>query len=75
MTMTLTTMTSRDDASSAPAVQEVIRVDGKRVACDGGGGPLGHPRVWLNLGDDDQVLCPYCSRHYVRMGSAADTGA
>ena len=28
---------------------ETIAVDSDRVACDGGGGPLGHPKVYLNL--------------------------
>jgi len=31
------------------------------VACSGGGGALGHPQVWLNLGTDGTVSCPYCS--------------
>lgn len=53
-------------------VEETIRVTSKRVACDGGGGALGHPRVWLHLDEDDQVLCPYCSRLYVMAGSSAD---
>ncbi|GJN91968.1 hypothetical protein Rhopal_004996-T1 [Rhodotorula paludigena] len=30
--------------------EEPIRiVQGKQAACDGGGGPLGHPRIYLNL--------------------------
>lgn len=53
---------------------ETIRTSGKRVACEGGGGPLGHPRVWLNLGHDDQVVCPYCSRRYILAGSVHDGG-
>ncbi|HTH97498.1 MAG TPA: zinc-finger domain-containing protein [Stellaceae bacterium] len=44
---------------------ETILVSTKRVACNGGGGPLGHPKIYLNLGDDDKALCPYCSRLYV----------
>lgn len=51
---------------------EIIRVNAKRVACDGGGGALGHPRVWLHLGEEDQVQCTYCSRLYVMEGSDAD---
>jgi uncharacterized Zn-finger protein len=43
---------------------EVITVDTDRVACDGGGGALGHPKVYLNLGADGHVECPYCSRLY-----------
>lgn len=23
-----------------------------------------HPRVFLPLGDDDSVSCPYCGKHY-----------
>ncbi|MBM3649082.1 MAG: zinc-finger domain-containing protein [Alphaproteobacteria bacterium] len=44
---------------------EVITVVTDRVACDGGGGPLGHPKVYLNLGEEGRVECPYCSRLYV----------
>ncbi len=44
---------------------EVIQVREDRVACDGGGGALGHPRVFLNLGDEGEVVCPYCSRKFV----------
>ncbi|MEC8121894.1 MAG: zinc-finger domain-containing protein, partial [Pseudomonadota bacterium] len=50
---------------------EVISVTTARVACDGGGGPLGHPLVWLTLGTDGEVTCPYCSRRYVR-GAGGD---
>ncbi|MCE2517723.1 MAG: zinc-finger domain-containing protein [Alphaproteobacteria bacterium] len=75
MPTTMPTIHAPEDSADAPAPEELIRVDGKRVACDGGGGALGHPRVWLHLGEDDQISCTYCSRHYVRTGSAADTGA
>ena len=44
---------------------ETIEVDTPKVACDGGKGPLGHPRVYLNMGDKGQIECPYCSRTYV----------
>jgi len=43
---------------------ETIEVNGKVVACDGGDGALGHPRVYLNMGEKDFVDCPYCGRHY-----------
>lgn len=44
---------------------EVIETEKTRVACDGGGGALGHPRVFLEMGDDDAVDCPYCGRRFV----------
>ena len=34
----------------------------KRVACDGGGGALGHPKTWLDMGTDNQVTCKYCGQ-------------
>ena len=52
---------------------EIITVDTDRVACDGGGGPLGHPKVYLNLGAEGRVECPYCSRLYV-LREGARTG-
>ncbi|MEX2199989.1 MAG: zinc-finger domain-containing protein [Dongiaceae bacterium] len=49
---------------------ETIETDRETVACDGGDGPLGHPRVYLHIGAPDRggvrwVECPYCSRRYV----------
>ena len=50
------------DAISAP---EVIVVRSHRIACDGVGGALGHPRVWLEMGSEPFVECPYCDRRFV----------
>jgi uncharacterized Zn-finger protein len=44
---------------------EVIYVSTDAVACDGGGGVGGHPRVFLNLGAEGKIECPYCSRLFV----------
>ena len=44
---------------------ETIEVESTQVACDGGDGPFGHPRVFLNMGDKKQVDCPYCGRRFV----------
>ena len=53
---------------------ETIEVDSPKVACDGGKGPLGHPRVFLNMGDKGAVECPYCSRSYVLKAGAKVSG-
>ncbi len=45
--------------------EETIYVTTETVGCDGGGGPLGHPMVYLHLNNQGQVTCPYCSRHYM----------
>ena len=55
----------------SPATQTVF-INDSRVACNGGGGPLGHPQVWLTLGSDGQVTCPYCSRHFASSSPQAD---
>ena len=44
---------------------EVIEVRTGRIACDGVGGALGHPRVWLEMGEATFVECPYCDRRFV----------
>jgi uncharacterized Zn-finger protein len=53
---------------------EIIHVDSRTVACDGGDGALGHPRVFLRI-PGEQVMCPYCSRLYVlNPGAGHDSG-
>lgn len=45
---------------------ETLIVSDWHIACDGGGGALGHPRVWLRLPYDIGVVeCGYCDRRYV----------
>jgi uncharacterized Zn-finger protein len=53
---------------------ERIEVGSRVVACDGGDGALGHPRVWLKI-VERQIFCPYCSILYVlREGAGDDHG-
>ena len=44
---------------------EVIVVRSHRVSCDGVGGALGHPRVYLEMGGEGSVECSYCDRKFV----------
>ena len=44
---------------------ETIYINETVAACDGDDEPHGHPRVFLNLGPDGKVECPYCSRLFV----------
>lgn len=46
---------------------ETVEVDKVTVRCDGGGA-LGHPAVYLNMGDKTWVECPYCDRKFVLKG-------
>ena len=45
-----------------PPAPDVIEVSSTRVACDGGNGPAGHPRVWLQIDPEKGwVECGYRS--------------
>lgn len=57
----------RTVTASTPAVEppEVIVVNSHRVSCDGVGGALGHPRVYMEMGDEGFVECGYCDRKFV----------
>jgi len=50
---------------------ETIYIDEMVAACDGGEGPLGHPRVYLNLVPAGKIECPYCSRLFVNRAISA----
>ena len=50
-------------APSNAASQDVAMVTTWKVACDGGEGPLGHPRVWLSIPQDTgEITCGYCDK-------------
>ncbi|HBF90036.1 MULTISPECIES: zinc-finger domain-containing protein [Hyphomonas] len=51
---------------------EIVMVNTHRVSCNGGGGALGHPRVWYEMGDEDFVECKYCDRRFILIGGKLD---
>ena len=62
------------EAPVSPMPTETFEVDSRTVSCDGGDGPLGHPRVFLYI-EEQSVMCPYCSRLYVlKPGAGEDAG-
>lgn len=51
---------------------ETVETESTAVDCDGGGGALGHPRVFLNIKEGEgQIDCPYCGKRFV-LKKAAD---
>jgi uncharacterized Zn-finger protein len=44
---------------------EKIFIGVKEFNCMGARSPFDHPHVFLDMGEDGQVLCPYCSTLYV----------
>jgi uncharacterized Zn-finger protein len=63
-----------DGTAASPTPTEIIHVDDRTVACDGGDSTLGHPRVFLHI-EDRSVLCPYCSRLHVLNEGAGHASA
>ena len=42
-----------------------IEVGSKEFMCVGALPPFDHPHIYLDMGKDDDIVCPYCSTHYV----------
>lgn len=42
-----------------------IEVGAREFKCVGALPPFDHPHVYLDMGQDDDIVCPYCSTHYV----------
>ena len=51
---------------------EIVLATSRKVSCNGGGGALGHPKVWYEMGDEDFVECKYCHRRYILLGGKED---
>ena len=50
-------------------VKPVFEVDTPLVECSGEEkGVLGHPLVYLNMGEEGHIECPYCSRRFILVG-------
>lgn len=54
------------DMDGVPGAPESEIVSSLRVACDGGEGALGHPRVWLQIAEElGWVECGYCDKRFI----------
>ena len=42
----------------------VIEIGVKRFMCVGAPAPFDHPHEYLDMGDDNEIVCPYCSTLY-----------
>lgn len=52
---------------------ERIFVGVKEFKCMGARPPFDHPHVYLDMGQDAQVLCPYCSTLYIHDPRLSET--
>ena len=44
---------------------ERIRIGVHELNCMGARDPFDHPHVYLDMGQDHEILCPYCSTVYI----------
>ncbi len=52
----------------------VIEIGAREFMCIGELPPFDHPHVFLDMGDADEIICPYCStlfRHDLNLGPRA----
>lgn len=41
-----------------------ITIGVKEFKCMGATPPFDHPHIFIDLGEDDEIVCPYCSTLY-----------
>ena len=64
-------LTNRDLQPQPYAAIELIHkqpvrwTKSKVVSCDGGGGPLGHPKIFINTDKPEIATCGYCGLPFV----------
>lgn len=44
----------------------LVPQDMHRVCCNGGGGALGHPKVYYTFDGEEEVTCGYCDRLFTK---------
>jgi uncharacterized Zn-finger protein len=64
--------TATPAAAAMFAAPETVIVTSHRIACEGVGGALGHPRVWLEMGEAGWVDCSYCDRRFIAATGPGD---
>jgi uncharacterized Zn-finger protein len=42
-----------------------IEIGDREFQCIGALPPFDHPHVFLDMGSENEIVCPYCSTHYM----------
>jgi uncharacterized Zn-finger protein len=53
----------------------IVHVGAKEFMCTGAKPPFDHPHVFLDMGADNEIVCPYCSTLYRHDPTLAATEA
>lgn len=46
------------------AGEKELFVTVKEFVCTGASAPFDHPHIYLDMGSDDEIICPYCSTRF-----------
>ena len=52
-----------------------IKIGAKEFMCIGAKPPFDHPHIFIDMGDDKEAICSYCSTHFLyeaSLGGGAD---
>ena len=52
-----------------------IEVGAREFKCIGALPPNDHPHIYLDMGDDTEIVCPYCSTQFVYNSKLAANAA
>ncbi len=50
-----------------------VAIGVREFMCEGATAPFDHPHVYLDMGDTDEIVCPYCSTLYQYRADLAPT--
>jgi uncharacterized Zn-finger protein len=53
----------------------VIEIGAKEFMCVGATPPFDHPHIFCDMGDEAEIICPYCSTLYRYDAALAPDGA
>jgi uncharacterized Zn-finger protein len=54
---------------------ETIEIGAREFECIGAKPPFDHPHIFLEMGNETEIICPYCSTHYRHKDGLAATAA
>jgi len=57
------------------AGHKIIHIGAREFMCIGANPPFDHPHIFLDMGSDDEKICPYCSTLYRYDATLAPTAS
>jgi len=54
---------------------EIIEIGAREFECIGAKPPFDHPHIYLEMGNSNEVICPYCSTLYRHNDTLTGNGA